>query len=107
MSLAREVNQPELEREEDCYEEPATREDMPITIVEEKYSCKVYAAMTMTSDYGTVGNKIKQELLDTEILELFDRAMVSAHQRRSLHHAHEVHHPSTVTIGPAWSSGIF
>ena len=35
MSLAREVNQ-QLEREEDCYEELATREDTAMTIVEEK-----------------------------------------------------------------------
>jgi hypothetical protein len=39
MSLAREVNQRELEREEDCNEDPATREDMPITIIEEEDSC--------------------------------------------------------------------
>ena len=101
------MNPSELKREEDCDEEPITREDMPITIVEEEYSCQVYAATTTKSDYGMVGDKIKQELLDPDILKLFDRAMVSAHKRRSLHPSHEVHHPYTGTIGPAWSPGTF
>ena len=82
MSLAREVNQPELEREEDCYEEPATREDTPMTIAEEEKCqeaasvtetahsyCHCYeasAVKTTTSIYGTVGgdNRNKQGLLD-------------------------------------------
>ena len=125
MSLAREVNQPELEREEDCYEEPATREDMPITIVEEKYSCKVYAAMTMTSDYGTVvgDNRNKQGLLDClrdvrdavdntfdaiykDADKQFVRAMASAQQRK-LERSLRMQHPSTGTIGPARSPSTF
>ena len=69
MSLRREVNQSELEREEDCDEEPATREDVPNTIVEEA-DCRLQAASRLqaagrmpiratTSDYSTVGDDAK------------------------------------------------
>ena len=104
MSLAREVNL-ELEREEDCYKEPATREDTPMTIVEEdncyeasaaattthayctvgiveeEDCCKDYVAKTTTSDYGTVGgdHRSKQRLLDClewDVDKEFMRAMV-------------------------------
>ena len=50
MSLAREVNL-ELEREEDCYEEPATREDTPMTIVEEENCYEASAVTTTTHAY--------------------------------------------------------
>ena len=62
MSLVREVNQ-QLERGEDCYEEPATREKTPMTIVEEEFYEDLHVAST-TSGYSKVGVKNKRGLLD-------------------------------------------
>jgi hypothetical protein len=65
MISLREVHH-ELEREEDCDMEPATR-NKPITIVKEEESYEdlnVSTAMTTTSGYSTVGVKNKQGSLD-------------------------------------------
>jgi hypothetical protein len=63
MISLREVNH-ELEREEDCDMEPATR-NMPITIVEEEECYEdVSTATTTTSGFSMVGVKNKQGLLD-------------------------------------------
>ena len=108
----------QLEREEDCHEEPATRENTPIAIVEEEESYEDLHVATTTSGYSKVGFKNKQGLLDWPKLtqdavefaaiyrdtdKEFVRTMASAKQRRSL----EVQHPSTGTIGPARSPGTF
>jgi hypothetical protein len=61
-----EVNH-ELEWEEDCDEDPATNEDVPITIVEEEecYEDLNLSTATMTtSGYSTVVVKNKQGWLD-------------------------------------------
>ena len=82
MISQREVDPAELEREEDCDEEPAIRMNMLITIVEEADCCKDYvgtttgivvkkncyefnAAKTTTSGYSMVEDdaKVKQGLL--------------------------------------------
>ena len=120
MSLADEVNPSKLEREEDCCdEEPATRRNVPITIVGEADCCTDYAATT-TLDYSTVGgdNRNQRRLLDClqDVVDSsfatinkdtdkgFVRAMASALKRGSL----QAHHPSqgeSGTIGQAWSPG--
>ena len=97
MSLEREVNQSELEREEDCDEEPATREDVPITIVGEADCCNVFAATT-TLDYSAVGgdNRVKQGLLES--LPGVPEIATDSEDTDSMF---------VRAIGPAWSQGTF
>ena len=97
MSL-REVYQ-ELEREEDCDNEPATREgcnNEPAT--RDDCDNEDLHVARMTSDYGTAegGAMNMQRSLDCQ-----DHGQCQ--QRRSL----MVQHPSTVTIGMARSQSTF
>jgi hypothetical protein len=88
------------------------------SIVEEADSYGDYTATKVTSYYGTVGGDERtqqrllnclQDVVDSSFAVInkdtdkgFMRAMASAKQKMSL----EVQHPSTGTIGPAWSQGV-